>query len=58
MRTGMSPQEAAENVISRIKKKYPQNQAAVVVANINGEFGELCDSIIYDYDDNMIIFIL
>ena len=39
MRLGKSPQEAADDVISRIAKYYPGFTGAIVVANIKIEYG-------------------
>jgi len=40
LRQGMNPTEAAEDAIKRITNKYPKAQAAIVVANMKGEFGQ------------------
>ena len=42
MRHGYSPQEAAEDVISRIAKKYPSFEGAIIVANLTGHYGLAC----------------
>lgn len=35
----MSPNEAAQDVMKRIVKKYPKAQAALVVADAKGNYG-------------------
>lgn len=42
LRNGFSPQEAAERVIDRIQEYYPNNMAAVVVVDKNGNYGAAC----------------
>jgi isoaspartyl peptidase/L-asparaginase-like protein (Ntn-hydrolase superfamily) len=39
MRTGLSPQEAAESAIKIIKKKYPDFMGAIVAADAKGNIG-------------------
>jgi hypothetical protein len=36
----MTPTAAAEEAIKRIIKYYPKAQAAIVVANIKGDYGQ------------------
>lgn len=40
MRNGMEPDEAAQDAIQRIIKKYPAFVGAVITANKAGEFGK------------------
>lgn len=42
MRNGMSPQDAANDAILRIAKKYPKFEGAIIVANIAGQFASAC----------------
>jgi isoaspartyl peptidase/L-asparaginase-like protein (Ntn-hydrolase superfamily) len=42
LRQGMSPQQAAEDAMRRIVKKYSSFQGALVVANMQGEYGAAC----------------
>ena len=39
MRNGMSPTRAAEDVVLRIAKYYPNYSGAIVAANVDGEYG-------------------
>jgi len=39
MRQGMSPREAAEDVVRRMLRKYPKMSCGIVVANTKGEHG-------------------
>ena len=39
MRMGMDPQTAAENVIKRIAKYYPNFEGGVIAVNKTGHFG-------------------
>eukprot|EP00094_Tigriopus_californicus_P002027 TCALIF_01953-PA protein Name:"Similar to USP46 Ubiquitin carboxyl-terminal hydrolase 46 (Pongo abelii)" AED:0.17 eAED:0.17 QI:0/0.8/0.63/0.90/1/1/11/530/644 len=45
MRSGMSPQLAAQEAIDRITKKYPDFIGAVVALKKSGEFGAACHGI-------------
>ncbi|RWS22082.1 putative N(4)-(beta-N-acetylglucosaminyl)-L-asparaginase-like protein [Leptotrombidium deliense] len=47
LKLGMNPTEAAASVIRTIAAKYPNNQAALVVATIDGEYGAAC----YNFPD-------
>lgn len=38
---GLSPDGAAELSLSKMASKYPNNMAAIVVVNADGEFGLL-----------------
>ncbi|KAH7444265.1 hypothetical protein KP509_02G071500 [Ceratopteris richardii] len=49
MRLGMSPVEAAENAISRIKRKYPAFIGAIVALNMKGEHGGACHGWTFQY---------
>ncbi|RWS03561.1 putative N(4)-(beta-N-acetylglucosaminyl)-L-asparaginase-like protein, partial [Dinothrombium tinctorium] len=42
LRHGLSPMKAAEDAIRRIADKYPNNEVALVVASINGDYGAAC----------------
>ncbi|ESN92060.1 hypothetical protein HELRODRAFT_155397 [Helobdella robusta] len=42
MRNGMKPSEAAEHVMKRMKKHYPEARGAVLGLSISGEFGAAC----------------
>lgn len=42
LRNGFTPQQAAEMVIDRINKYYPRNTAAVVVVDMEGNYGSAC----------------
>ncbi|XP_060576777.1 N(4)-(Beta-N-acetylglucosaminyl)-L-asparaginase-like [Ruditapes philippinarum] len=42
MKTGLSPQEAAESAIKIIKKKYPDFMGAIVAADAKGNIGTYC----------------
>ena len=42
MRLGASPQDAADDAIRRILRKYPQFQGAVIVANRTADFAVAC----------------
>ena len=42
MKNGLSPQEAAMDAISRIARKYPNFEGAIIVANLTGHFGIAC----------------
>ena len=42
MRQGLSPQEAANDAIARIARKYPSFEGAIIVANLTGHFGIAC----------------
>lgn len=39
MRLGIGPQQAAEDAIRRILKKYPQFEGGVIAVNKTGHFG-------------------
>lgn len=39
LRQGMSPQDAAEDVVARMLRKYPNMSSGIVVANTKGEHG-------------------
>ena len=45
MRQGRSPSEAAELVIIRVAKKFPDFVGAVVTLNRDGEWGAACHGI-------------
>jgi N4-(beta-N-acetylglucosaminyl)-L-asparaginase len=50
MRSGASPQKAAEIAIMRIKEHYPNFFGAVVCGNIKGEHGAACNGMpIFQY---------
>ncbi len=42
LRNGYTAQQAADMVIDRINKHYPQNSAAVVVLDMEGNYGSAC----------------
>ena len=42
LRNGLTPQQAADSVINRIAQYYPENSAAVVVADMDGNYGAAC----------------
>lgn len=42
MRQGKTPQEAADDAISRIVRKYPNFQGALIAANRTGDFAIVC----------------
>lgn len=42
LRNGYTPQQAADMVIDRIGKYYPENSAAVVVVDVDGNYGSAC----------------
>lgn len=42
MRLGLGPQEAANDAIKRIIKKYPKFEGALIVANKTGHYGASC----------------
>ena len=42
LRNGLTPQQAADSVINRIAQYYPNNAAAVVVADKEGNYGAAC----------------
>lgn len=42
LRNGFTPQQAANMVIERIAKFYPENSAAIVVADYEGNYGASC----------------
>jgi len=42
LRNGYTPQQSAEMVIDRIGKYYPRNSAAVVVVDLEGNYGSAC----------------
>lgn len=42
LRNGFTPQQAADMVIDKINKYYPENRAAVVVVDMEGNYGASC----------------
>ncbi|XP_037049375.1 N(4)-(Beta-N-acetylglucosaminyl)-L-asparaginase-like [Bradysia coprophila] len=42
LRNGYTPQQAADMVIARIGKYYPENSAAIVVVDVDGNYGSAC----------------
>lgn len=42
MKNGMTPVEAAQDAMRRIQSKYPVAQAAIITANIHGDYGASC----------------
>ncbi|KAL7015909.1 hypothetical protein ACKWTF_016728 [Chironomus riparius] len=42
LRNGLTPQQAADRVINRIAQYYPNNAAAIVVADMEGNYGAAC----------------
>lgn len=42
MRSGVSPQDAANDAIHRIAKYYPNFEGAIIVASIKGEYAAAC----------------
>ncbi|MCO5597572.1 hypothetical protein L7F22_051651 [Adiantum nelumboides] len=49
MRLGLSPGEAAENAISRVRRKYPAFIGAIVALNMQGEHGGACHGWTFQY---------
>ncbi|XP_065833199.1 N(4)-(Beta-N-acetylglucosaminyl)-L-asparaginase-like [Oscarella lobularis] len=49
MRMGMDPQTAAENVIKRIAKYYPNFEGGVIAVNKTGHFGGACHGLNVTY---------
>ncbi|KAI5076929.1 hypothetical protein GOP47_0008994 [Adiantum capillus-veneris] len=49
MRLGLSPGEAAENAISRIRRKYPAFIGAIFALNMLGEHGGACHGWTFQY---------
>jgi N4-(beta-N-acetylglucosaminyl)-L-asparaginase len=45
----MTPKAAAEDAITRIVRKHPQFEGALVVINKNGEWGAACHGWIFKY---------
>lgn len=44
MRNGQTPQKAAEIVIDRISQYYPENAAAIVVVDKDGNYAAACQN--------------
>lgn len=42
LRNGLTPQQAADSVISRIAQYYPNNATAIVVTDMDGNYGAAC----------------
>ncbi|XP_070508993.1 N(4)-(Beta-N-acetylglucosaminyl)-L-asparaginase-like [Chironomus tepperi] len=42
LRNGQTPQQAADRVINRIAQYYPNNSAAIVVTDMDGNYGAAC----------------
>lgn len=42
LRNGLTPQQAADKVINRIAQYYPYNAAAIIVADVEGNYGAAC----------------
>ncbi|KAK0729618.1 asparaginase [Lasiosphaeris hirsuta] len=49
MRRGMTPQEAAEDVVRRMVRKYPKIESGVVVVNKKGEHGAAASGWTFTY---------
>lgn len=49
LRRGMSPQEAAEDAVARMLRKYPKISSGVVVVNSNGEHGAAASGWTFTY---------
>lgn len=45
----MHPTQAAEEALKRIRNKYPNAQAGIVVAGANGDFGNSVNSFYHDF---------
>jgi len=49
LRHGMTPAQAAQDAIARILKKYTKFQGALVVTDMNGNYGAACHGWVFQY---------